>query len=111
MDAMESTGVYWKPVWNILEGQFTLVLANAQHVKNVPGRKTDTKDSEWLAEFTSAWAAGGKLRSATLDSGFAGFDAHASGSDAGIFPHCQSDSKGAGGRQYQAGQRSQRHAG
>jgi transposase len=48
--AMESTGVYWKPVWNILEGQFTLVLANAQHVKNVPGRKTDTKDSEWLAE-------------------------------------------------------------
>src|SRR5499425_963553 len=48
--AMESTGVYWKPVWNILEGHFTLVLANAQHVKNVPGRKTDTKDSEWLAE-------------------------------------------------------------
>ena len=47
--AMESTGVYWKPVWNILEGQFTWVLANAQHVKNVPGRKTDTKDSEWLA--------------------------------------------------------------
>jgi transposase len=48
--AMESTGVYWKPVWNILEGQFTLVLAKAQHVKNVPGRKTDAKDSEWLAE-------------------------------------------------------------
>jgi len=48
--AMESTGVYWKPVWNILEGQFTLILANAQPVKNVPGRKTDTKDSEWLAE-------------------------------------------------------------
>src|SRR5205823_6309990 len=36
--------------WNILEGHFTLILANAQHVKNVPGRKTDTKDSEWLAE-------------------------------------------------------------
>jgi transposase len=48
--AMESTGVYWKPVWNILEGQFTLILAHAQQVKNVPGRKTDTKDSEWLAE-------------------------------------------------------------
>ena len=44
--AMESTGVYGKPVWNILEGPFTLVLANAQHVKKVPGRKTDTKDSE-----------------------------------------------------------------
>jgi transposase len=48
--AMESTGVYWKPVWNVLEGQFHLLLVNAQHVKNVPGRKTDAKDSEWLAE-------------------------------------------------------------
>ena len=48
--AMESTGVYWKPVWNILEGNFALILANAQHVKNVAGRKTDQKDAEWLAE-------------------------------------------------------------
>ena len=48
--AMESTGAYWKPVWNILEGNFALILANAQHVKNVPGRKTDQKDAEWLAE-------------------------------------------------------------
>lgn len=48
--AIESTGVYWKPVWNVLEGRFTIILANAQHVRNVPGRKTDTKDSEWIAE-------------------------------------------------------------
>jgi len=48
--AMESTGVYWQPVWNLLEGRLTLVLANAQHVKAVPGRKTDVKDAEWLAE-------------------------------------------------------------
>lgn len=48
--ALESTGVYWKPVWNVLEGQFHLLLVNAQHVKNVPGRKTDVKDSEWIAE-------------------------------------------------------------
>jgi transposase len=48
--AIESTGVYWKPVWNMLDGQFTIILANAQHVKNVPGRKTDAKDSEWIAE-------------------------------------------------------------
>ena len=48
--AIESTGVYWKPVWNVLDGQFTIILANAQHVKNVPGRKTDAKDSEWIAE-------------------------------------------------------------
>lgn len=47
---MESTGVYWKPVWNLLEDRFTLVLANAQHVKTVPGRKTDVRDCEWLAD-------------------------------------------------------------
>jgi transposase len=48
--AMESTGVYWKPVWNILEGQFEIILVNANHIKQVPGRKTDIKDSEWIAE-------------------------------------------------------------
>jgi len=48
--AMESSGVYWKPVWNILESQFTVVLADAQHIKNVPGRKTDQKDAEWIAQ-------------------------------------------------------------
>jgi transposase len=47
---MESTGIYWKPVWHIMEEGFELVLANAKHVKNVPGRKTDVKDAEWLAE-------------------------------------------------------------
>lgn len=48
--AMESTGVYWKPVYAVLEGGFELVVGNAHHIKNVPGRKTDVKDSEWLAE-------------------------------------------------------------
>lgn len=49
--AMESTGVFWKPVWNVLEAfEFDLVLANAYHVKNLPGRKTDMKDAEWLAK-------------------------------------------------------------
>ena len=48
--AMESTGVYWKPVWNILEGQVEVVLVNAQHIKAVPGRKTDIKDCQWIAE-------------------------------------------------------------
>jgi len=49
--AMEATGVYWKPVWHILsDGDFTLTLANAAHVKNVPGRKTDTNDATWLAD-------------------------------------------------------------
>ena len=49
--AMEATGVYWKPVWHILsDGDVTLVLANAAHVKNVPGRKTDVNDATWLAD-------------------------------------------------------------
>jgi transposase len=47
--AMESTGVYWKPIWNILEGHYELLLVNAQHIKQVPGRKTDVKDCEWIA--------------------------------------------------------------
>ena len=47
---MEATGVYWKPVWHLLDGNFELVLANAQHVKNVPGRKTDVADATWLAD-------------------------------------------------------------
>jgi transposase len=48
--AMESTGVYWKPIWNILEGHFQIALVNAQHIKQVPGRKTDVKDAEWIAQ-------------------------------------------------------------
>lgn len=48
--AMESTGVLWMPVWNVLEGQFELLLVNAQHLKKVPGRKSDVKDAEWIAQ-------------------------------------------------------------
>jgi transposase len=48
--AMESTGVYWQPVWNVLEDRFTLLLVNARHIKAVPGRKTDVRDSAWLAQ-------------------------------------------------------------
>lgn len=48
--ALESTGVLWKPVWNILEGRFTLLLVNPRHVKQVPGRKSDVSDAEWIAQ-------------------------------------------------------------
>jgi transposase len=48
--AMESTGIYWKPIFNILEDAFEVILVNARHVKNVPGRKTDVQDSEWLCK-------------------------------------------------------------
>lgn len=48
--AMESTGDYWKPIFNVLEANFEVILVNAQHVKRVPGRKTDVQDAEWLAD-------------------------------------------------------------
>lgn len=51
--AMEATGVYWKPAWHLLEGHFELILGNAAHIKNVPGRKTDVKDAEWIADLVA----------------------------------------------------------
>ena len=48
--AMESTASYWKPIFNVLEERFELLLVNAQHLKAVPGRKTDVKDAEWIAD-------------------------------------------------------------
>jgi len=52
--AMEATGVYWKPVWAILEDRFTCILVNARHVKQVPGRKTDVTDAQWLCRLAEA---------------------------------------------------------
>jgi hypothetical protein len=52
--AMEATGVYWRPVWHVLEDDFELTLCNARHVKQVPGRKTDVKDAEWLCRLMEA---------------------------------------------------------
>ena len=51
--AMEATGVYWQPVWHILEGRFTLILANAAHIRNVPGRKSDVNDATWIADLVA----------------------------------------------------------
>src|SRR5207247_2889338 len=48
--AMESTGVFWKPIYNLLEGHFELLVVNAQHMKAVPGRKTDVRDAEWITD-------------------------------------------------------------
>jgi transposase len=52
--AMEATGVYWQPVWHVLEDDFELTLCNARHVKNVPGRKTDVSDAQWLCQLMEA---------------------------------------------------------
>jgi transposase len=56
---MEATGVFWKPVWAVLEDEFELLLVNARHVKQVPGRKTDVSDAAWLCQLAEA----GLLRS------------------------------------------------
>src|SRR5262249_26593124 len=48
--AMEATGTYWKPIWQLLDGSFDLILANAAHIRNVPGRKTDVNDAVWIAD-------------------------------------------------------------
>jgi transposase len=48
--ALEGTGVYWKPVYNLFEGQIEVLVVNAQHIKAVPGRKTETNDAEWIAD-------------------------------------------------------------
>ena len=67
---MESTGVYWKPVWHVLEGaKFRLVLANAQHVRNLPGRKSDVSDAAWLADLL----AHGLVRGSFFPNQFKGF--------------------------------------
>lgn len=62
---MESTGIYWKPVYSVLEGRFELIVGNAQHIKNVPGRKTDVRDSEWICGSRPARTDPQELRSAT----------------------------------------------
>jgi transposase len=68
---MEATGVYWKPVWHILAaGEFKQVLANAAHVKNVPGRKTDVNDATWLSEMET-WPDPQQLRAGSPDPGAA----------------------------------------
>lgn len=48
--ALEATGVYWKPVWHLLDGHFDLTLANPHHIRTVPGRKTDVRDAQWIAD-------------------------------------------------------------
>ena len=73
--AMESTGVYWKPVWQTLEGNFDLILANPYQMKTIPGRMTDARDSQWIAELLAHGFDPTQLRAATRDSQFTRSDA------------------------------------
>src|SRR5215831_18523263 len=73
--AMESTGEYWKPVYWILEEGFKVLLVNAAHIKNVPGRKTDAKDGSWIAQLLECGLLRGSFVPPTTDSGNPGSDA------------------------------------
>jgi len=64
--AMEATGVCWKPIFNVLEGSFELLVVTAQPSKAVPGRKTDVRDAEWIADLRHAWGAASQLHPARV---------------------------------------------
>jgi transposase len=66
---MESTGVYWKPVYAILEADFEVIVGNAHHIKNVPGRKTDVKDAEWITDLVRQWSDREELRATAAHPG------------------------------------------
>jgi transposase len=72
--AMEATGVYWRPIWAVLEDDLELLLCNAAHVKNVPGRKTDVGDAQWLCRLLECGLLRGKLGAAQASPGVAGAD-------------------------------------
>jgi hypothetical protein len=98
---MESTGVYWKPVFNILEGHLSVLLVNARHINAVPGRKTDVHDCEWLVDL---------LRHGLVRASFIPGDPRDPGADAlsasdreRTHGGGQSDPEGVGEREYQAG--------
>jgi transposase len=80
--AMESTGVYWKAPYYMLEDEFEVLLANATHLKHVPGRKTDVIDAEWIAELV-LWTVAAQFRAAAGVSGVAGCDPVSQGADPG----------------------------
>ena len=111
--AMEATGVYWKPVWHILEDEesFTLVLANAQHIRNVPGRKSDRKDAAWIADLLAHGLIDGQLRAAGPDPGTARPDADPQATrrrDRAAHPAAAEDARR---RQREADARGHRHPG
>ena len=108
--AMEATGVYWKPVWHLLEGQFALTLANAQHVKNVPGRKSDVNDAQWLADLLAVGLIRSSFVPPTRRAGTAGPDPDAQATRArDRAPHATA-AEDSGGRQSQAHRNDQRHS-
>src|SRR6201998_111182 len=93
--AMEATGIYWKPLWHMLEGQFELVLANAAHIRNVPGRKSDVNDAVWISDLL----AHGLIRASFVPPARSDADKNAAGSRGR--PTYSADSENARERQHQ----------
>ena len=100
--AMEATGVYWKPVWHVLEGRFELVLANAQHIRNVPGRKTDVNDAMWIADLLAHGLIRASFVPPAPDPGAARSDPHAQAARARDLAAHAAHPEDARGRQHQA---------
>src|SRR5260370_40988716 len=110
--AMEATGVYWMPVWKILsDGDFVLIVANAAHIKNVPGRKTDLNDAMWIADLLAC----GLIKSSFVpeedNAGTTFVAAHPQATGARSDPECPADPEDARGGQRQAGLGALRHHG
>ena len=101
--AMESTGEYWKPLYNILEGDFTVFLVNAAHVKQVPGRKTDKADARWLAKLMRYGLLQASFIPPNRAARLARSDALPYQVGAGAQPGGQSGARGAGAGQHQVG--------
>ncbi len=101
--AMESTGVFWKPIWNILEGSITLILVNARHIKNVPGRKTDVKDCDWIAQLLQHGLLRAELCAGPSAAGTARPDPPSQPVGGRAVAGQHRDSEDAGGCQHQAG--------
>ena len=101
--AMESTGVLWRPIFNVLEEGYTLMLVNAQHIKAVPGRKTDVKDSEWLADLLRHGRHAAQLHPAAAHPRPARSHPLAQDARRAAHPGDQSHPQGAGHGQPQAG--------
>lgn len=110
--AMEATGVYWMPVFRILgEGQFELTVANAAHIKNVPGRKTDMNDAMWIADLLACGLIKASFVPPGRDAGAACLDAHPQAAGTRADAACAADREDAGGSQYQARLGDLRHHG
>jgi len=101
--AMESAGVYWKPIWNLLEGQFELLLVNAAHIKNVPGRNTDMKDCEWIAQLLQHGLLKGSFVPERADSRVARSEPALRSPNWRAESCCQSRTKRASGCEHQTG--------